>query len=67
MRTAVLALWVLCLAAADDDLDAQVVTLTTENFDEHTSSGDWMLEFYAPWLRCEMTCNAMISWMWLRR
>jgi protein disulfide-isomerase-like protein len=27
----------------------QVVVLTTENFDANVASGDWLVEFYAPW------------------
>lgn len=29
--------------------EGQVVTLTTSNFDDLTSEGPWLLEFYAPW------------------
>jgi hypothetical protein len=29
--------------------DSDVTVLTEANFDALTSSGEWLLEFYAPW------------------
>jgi len=49
-----LALLLLLLAAAP--ARASVVELTADNFDAMTATGDWLIEFYAPW--CSH-CNAL--------
>lgn len=31
-----------------------VIELTADNFDQFTSEGDWIVEFYAPWcIHCQ--------------
>lgn len=34
---------------AAQEHEKEVVTLTSEDFDKYTQSGDWFVEFYAPW------------------
>jgi len=36
-------------AAAPAEFDTRVVELTPDNFDRLTGSGEWLLDFYAPW------------------
>ena len=50
-----LLLLALLLAAARPS-SASVVELTADNFDAMTATGDWLIEFYAPW--CSH-CNAL--------
>jgi hypothetical protein len=39
----------LCNVSGDSDTEhSDVVVLSDRNFDELTSSGSWLLEFYAP-------------------
>jgi len=45
--TLLASLLLLGLAAAEEASD--VIVLTTPTFAENTSSGDWLVEFYAPW------------------
>jgi thiol-disulfide isomerase/thioredoxin len=49
-------LTLLAAAAAAASARASVVELTADNFDAMTSTGDWLIEFYAPW--CSH-CNAL--------
>jgi len=39
----------LAICTAEDEVASDVVTLTTETFAEQTTSGDWLVEFFAPW------------------
>ena len=46
----------LVFGLAADTKASKVQTLTDQDFDERTSSGDWFLNVYAPWY--DMICAA---------
>eukprot|EP01089_Gocevia_fonbrunei_P012104 TRINITY_DN276_c0_g2_i1.p1 TRINITY_DN276_c0_g2~~TRINITY_DN276_c0_g2_i1.p1 ORF type:complete len:187 (-),score=37.77 TRINITY_DN276_c0_g2_i1:64-624(-) len=48
-RLVILCVLLVTLTSLNGIYGADVVTLTTRNIEEKTSSGVWMVEFYAPW------------------